>query len=128
MKNDLYLLHYGVKGMKWGVRKDRDRSALKARRERAREAMKSRKSRLRNYTGLRGSEARTRYRKQDIDKMSNAELQAAVNRMNLERQYRTLTKVDIKIGQKESKRIMKKVSAVSTVALSNDPFILVNKR
>lgn len=128
MKNDLYLLHYGVKGMKWGVRKDRDRSALKARRERAREAMKSRNSRLRNYTGSRRSEARTRYRKQDIDKMSNAELQAAVNRMNLERQYRTLTKVDIKIGQKESKRIMKKVSAVSTVALSNDPFILVNKR
>ena len=30
MKNDLYLLHYGVKGMKWGVRKSLDKSGRKS--------------------------------------------------------------------------------------------------
>lgn len=81
-----YLAHYGVKGMKWGVRRDRKSDRL---------------NRIRNYTGLRGSNALREARRQDINKMSNQELQATVNRLNLEKQYRQLTQVDLQFGKRK---------------------------
>ena len=89
-----YLMHYGVKGMKWGVRHDRPSSGeRKARR-------KTRASIRRNYTGGRSSDALKEARRQDINKMSNQELQQHITRLNLERQYRSLTKIDIGAGQR----------------------------
>ena len=38
-------------------------------------------------------------RKQDINKMSNQELQQHITRLNLERQYRSLTKMDLTKGK-----------------------------
>ena len=54
-----YLMHHGVKGMKWGVRHDRDRKGRK---------------------------------KRPISEMSDQELQEKVKRLNLENQYKGLTK------------------------------------
>ena len=50
------IIHYGIKGMKWGVRKDRSKSKSSA-----------------------------------VKKMSDEDLRAAVNRLQLERQYDSLT-------------------------------------
>lgn len=85
---DNYLMHYGVKGMKWGVRHDRPSS------EERRARRKRRASIIRNYTGTRSSDAFKVARRQDINSMSNQELQQHITRLNLERQYRSLTSIN----------------------------------
>lgn len=91
MTND-YLMHYGVKGMKWGIRHSpQARGERRARRKRQ-------ASIARNYTGGRSSDALRDARRKDINSMSNQELQQHITRLNLERQYRSLTAVDTRRG------------------------------
>ena len=70
---DIFLSHYGVKGMKWGVRKDR-RAKAKAARKKGGAAKKS------------GAGKRT----YDARKLSNSELKRVVTRMELEKRYKDL--------------------------------------
>ena len=177
MAQNNYLIHYGVKGMKWGVRKtpeqlgshrqyrntvreakarrkerdreiarrydafekaiekpykkgqllsEQDASRLNKVDEQARKDWKASKDQYKkdkmmaksqlaerrrqklntmlsvskNYTGSRRSNALKDARRKDINKMSNQELQDTINRLNLERNYRSLTKVDYMKGQK----------------------------
>lgn len=93
---DEYLMHYGVKGMKWGVRRTPEQLGRK--RQRA-EKRKSRISKIRNYTGSHRSDALKRSRKKDINKMSDKDLQKDINRLRLEREYRSLTKIDTSFGK-----------------------------
>ena len=93
MTNELY--HFGIKGMKWGVRHDRREGRL----YRARNHM-------RNLTGSRSSDALKEARQKDINQMSNRELQETVNRLNLERQYRQLTQADIGFGQRKVNEVL----------------------
>lgn len=58
-----FLEHYGVKGMKWGVRRNRSSSPKRS-----------------------GGDP-----KKGIKSLSDAELQRRVNRLNLEKQYSSLT-------------------------------------
>lgn len=83
---DDVLAHFGVKGMKWGVRKKRPGVS---------------KSRLTNHHGdyKHAHSATPNY------KLSNKELQRRVTRLNLEKQYRDLTakpqsKYRKKLGEK----------------------------
>lgn len=62
LKSDDVLAHFGVKGMKWGVRKDRTSS---------------------------GSKKTSRY-STGPEKLSNKELKARVDRMRTEQEYRKL--------------------------------------
>lgn len=61
-----YLAHFGVKGMKWGVRRDRQSSGGH-------------------------KKSRGRSKKQDLSSLSNQELQDRINRIQLESRYRQLT-------------------------------------
>lgn len=88
MYNENYLMHHGVKGMKWGVRHDKTSSGER------RAKRKRRASIARNYTGGRSSNALKAARRQDINTMSNQELQQHITRLNLERQYRSLTAIN----------------------------------
>jgi hypothetical protein len=74
------LSHYGIKGMKWGVRKDR--SSRRA----------ARATKVRKALGVDSEESRQvlSTMTKRVGNMSNSELQAAVNRMNLERKYERL--------------------------------------
>lgn len=104
-----YLMHHGVKGMKWGVRHDRPSSGeRRARRKR-------RASIVRNYTGGRSSNALKTARRQDINSMSNQELQQHITRLNLERQYRSLTKVDVNSGKNYMKTAIEYDNKVNTI-------------
>lgn len=71
--NELY--HFGVKGMKWGVRKDRKRSV----------SSKRSRSDSKDYTESRDLLKKT------PNKLSNAELRKINERLNLEQQYSNLT-------------------------------------
>lgn len=91
-----YFAHYGVKGMKWGVRHDKPSSGIrkktsnvvskvKAERDRRRKAESARRSPERkSIDAVRASKKKAKY-------MTDAELKAAINRLNLESQYNRLS-------------------------------------
>lgn len=70
------LSHYGIKGMRWGVRRRRGADGLV---EKSADTQNAEKARAK--VGKKGN----------TDALSNKELQDLVTRMNLERQFSTLT-------------------------------------
>lgn len=97
------IMHYGVKGMKWGVRNDRgERSGRRrARRQPAEEAKTTLKKRKRATS--------------DAERLSNQELQKRIKRMELEKKYTSLTEnkrngVLVKTGERVAKDILYEVS------------------
>ena len=75
-----YLEHYGVKGMKWGVRKNRVKTANPIDRRRA--------------GGKLSVAARPRPWAPRARSLSDKELKSRVNRLEMEKKYRDLTRVD----------------------------------
>ena len=73
---DAVLAHHGVKGMKWGVRKDRN-----GQRHGTPTA---------HPDAVRAKEAQSKIKKGSTDALSNDELRDLVTRMNLEKQFDTL--------------------------------------
>lgn len=80
MDNELY--HHGILGMKWGVRRTPEQ------------------------LGYRSKKIYTPKRKK-VSTMSDAELRSAVLRLQLEKQYKDLTKPQISIGKKIVKNLFK---------------------
>ena len=74
---DNELKHYGVKGMKWGVRRASRRRPPSADHVRAKEL-----------------------KKKKLSQLSNAELKELNNRMNLESQYKNLKRQNVSAGRK----------------------------
>ena len=92
MDNTVYsdeLQHGGIRGMKWGVRRyqNKDGTLTAAGQKRAR------KSESEDYKKV------SEIRKKKISQMSNQELRDANNRLNLEKQYKDLTRKK-NVGQK----------------------------
>lgn len=83
-----YLIHYGVLGMKWGVRKDRSRSGGIFRK-------KKRKM--------------TSYDDDDLTTLDDAELRARINRLQMEKQYAQLTTKETSFGRKVVQEVLKEV-------------------
>lgn len=88
MENN-YLYHYGVLGMKWGVR------------------------RARRQPSTDSSEAKA-LKKKKVSELSNAELRKLNDRMNLERNYSQLNPSAIKKGAK-----MVATAAIATTTILN---------
>ena len=98
MGNELY--HYGVLGMKWGIRKDR-RGSVGSSKKKTGEVEKYHEDYKRAHS------------KKRVSSMSDAELRSRLNRLQMEQQYRKLSSE--KIGR--GKSFMKKaVTAGATVA------------
>ena len=83
-ENELY--HFGVKGMKWGVRKSRSSSG----------SSKKKRSKTDGWS----DDAKEAYRinKKKVNQMSNAELKKLNERRNLERNYHQLNPNAVKRG------------------------------
>ena len=86
-----FISHHGIKGMRWGVRKARgDRSAF---RQRAKAKTES------SDKGERRHRERTIYGKSP-ERLTNAQLESRIKRMDMEKRYNDLNKKDVSAGQK----------------------------
>lgn len=82
MESETYLAHYGVLGMKWGVRKDQSSGSGRPKKKK-----------------LSKKEA-ARIKKAKIRKMSDKELEHRVRRLELEKKYSNLTKEEVSEGRR----------------------------
>lgn len=80
--SDSDIMHFGVLGMKWGVRKKKNSISRKEQKKRAN------KKTSRDY-----NEAEF-LRKRKVKSLSNAQLKKAITRMQLEQQYKQLSEKD----------------------------------
>lgn len=130
-----YLIHYGVLGMKWGVRKDRRRAARdrKSIRKAASAISKSGSSNVsigdlgKHVKSIVKESANKRTIKKEIKKsikqakeeakaerrkktkdLSDEELNKRIKRLEMEKQYRTLRKDQLSEGTKLVQNILKK--------------------
>ena len=102
MINEEELMHYGVLGMRWGVRRASKRTGS------------SKKGKKKKASG----------QPQQQRRMSNKELQSRVKRMKLEKQYRELTS---ELIPKEKSKIEKLISTAETVSKLSSSGLIIYK-
>lgn len=85
------LMHYGILGMKWGVRRNR------------KELERARKARRASDDSKKAEKSKAK----DISELSNEELRELNNRMQLERQYRDLKKSEMDPGKKFVQEVLR---------------------
>lgn len=95
--NELY--HFGIKGMKWGVRRFQNKDGTRT---------TAGKSRRKEYS----SDYIESRAKKDIRSMSNEELKKRINRYQLENQYRNLEPSVYNKGMTIAKKILATVGVV----------------
>ena len=101
-----YICHHGVKGMKWGIRKDRYKSSTIS--NKLKQKSNSVKSVIKKSTK----------KKTNIKKLSNEDLQRRVKRLELEKRYRDLKKDEISEGRKLVGGILKTSGKTLGVAVA----------
>ena len=102
-----YIFHFVVKGMKWGVR--RSSEVLKNASEGANEA-----SKLAKNLGKGGS----RKRKQAVRRLSDDELRRRVSRLNMEKQYNSLTGNETKRGAEIVSNVLSTIGSIAAIGSS----------
>lgn len=111
-----YLAHYGRLGMKWGQHIFTDEKNISSAASAASSASKAFKEAAQlsgNYS--RRSKPSKRFKKVVSD-MSDDELRRVVNRLNLERQYATLTGADTRRGADVSREILQTAGSLVGIA------------
>ena len=104
MENDEFLYHHGVKGMKWGVRKDRVKTSIKKRHAQNKQ-LRSIKKKRRQADRLRST-------------LSDKELNSRVKRLEKEERLHNLTKNNVNSGRSEANKILKRAgTTIATAAL-----------
>lgn len=85
-----YLCHHGVKGMKWGIRKNRKKTSFFSR--------KSNKQKT-NQNGTKKQTTPAK-KKTGVKNWSDQELQSKIRRLQMEKQYRDLKRDEVSAGRK----------------------------
>jgi 2'-5' RNA ligase len=84
-KGPVFLSHYGVKGMRWGVIRDRIQTAKNSKAAKYASASADHK---------RAAKVRTKAKVIGVQSLTNDDLQKVISRMNLELQYKNLKRVE----------------------------------
>lgn len=92
-----YLMHHGIKGQKWGIRRfqNEDGSYTNAGKERRRIFL----NRVKRNAGINDSSVLREARSKDINKLTTKELQEYNSRLQAEKQFRDLTSGSVKTGR-----------------------------
>lgn len=110
--NDYYLIHYGVKGMKWGVIRKRVSDSV-------RNSYPYQKHQLKKRAKI--EKVRRKYSTKTVRGMSDDELNARIERLKLEKQYKALTKADVAPGRAAVDQVLsesgKKVLTIAAAGL-----------
>ena len=112
MNTNEYLMHHGIKGQKWGVRRfqnpDGTRTEAGKKREKAqREEPSKLKEKVNNVKEhYKGQYEEYQRRVDRISKMSDAELEARIKRLRMEKELRDLELNDISPGAKVAGEIL----------------------
>ena len=104
------LEHYGIKGMKWGVRRKRGSNG------RVGGGKSNTSSSAKKEKGKKGATiviGRKKGKKNPLADISDEDLRAAVNRMQLEKQYKTLKAEQAVAAQTRGQRFTKAVMKAS---------------
>lgn len=119
MADNAELLHYGVAGMKWGVRKRRPSGSTPRPKSSTAKAKPPAKPPVRVSSDYQTSRA---LRNRKVQDLSNAELQALNRRMELEKKYRDLNPSKITQGLKIVKQVVDTASTAQKLyKLVKDP-------
>ena len=104
------LMHYGVPGMKWGVR--RTPAQLGRKKTSSSKSLfgkKKSKSKAKAKTKSESSKEETAPKKKSVKEMSDDELNAAIRRMQLEQTYASLSPQKVSTGKAITKRILNNI-------------------
>lgn len=100
------LMHYGVPGMKWGVRRT---PAQLGRKKTSSSKSLFGKKKPKPKVKSESSKKETAPKKKSVKEMSNEELNAAIDRMRLEQTYASLSPQKVSMGKKIAKTILNDV-------------------
>lgn len=100
--NELY--HYGVLGMKWGVRKDRGGGVSKT----------GRRGRTTKERPPAHEDYKKAHSKKSVREMSDTELRSRINRLDMERRYQELNPSTKNRGRKYVNSIIKTGTTIAT--------------
>lgn len=103
-----YLTHHGIKGQRWGVRRfqKKDGSLTPAGKNR----LKNTNDDVDSHDDYKRAHDRT-----SVKTMSDKELRDRLNRLNMERQYSSLTKEETNKGKQYLDKIIKAGTTVATI-------------
>ena len=113
MDND-ELMHYGVPGMKWGVRRTpaqlgRKKSSSSRFLLGKKKSKPKAKAETKVKTKSEATKEETAPKKKSVKEMSDEELNSAINRMRLEQTYTSLSPQKVSMGKKIAKTILNDV-------------------
>lgn len=129
--SEFYLAHHGIKGQRWGIRRFQNEDGSLTNKGKARYLSNDTLSKVKEVsdaaaqtvnagkqavkTAEQLSKHRTSNKQVDLSKMSNKELQDAITRMNLERQYQQLSQKDVGKGRQYLEDVLSVTGSVVAI-------------
>ena len=111
-----YLMHYGVLGMKWGVRHDKRKSSYAKMTKPISEVEKKTIKEAKKKEVLSSRSAKKLYDNADL--FTDEELEKAYKRLNLEKNISNIADNEVSSGKKKAKNASKTLITVATTATS----------